>query len=163
VLGFVQYFTQAEHGLSMSAILLRLLIAAVLGIAIGTERQWRHHPAGIQTSSLVCFGAALYSLITPALGAANDYRIVASIVTGVGFLAGGVILKEGFSVTGLNTAATIWSTAAVGALAGVGLLEEAAIAAFTIIALNLFFFPFTKWVDARANARQGEPPSDASS
>jgi len=151
---FARYFMQAEHGMSMSDILMRLLIAAVLGIAIGTERQWRGHPAGIQTSSLVCFGAALYSLITPALGAANDYRIVASIVTGVGFLAGGVILKEGLSVTGLNTAATIWSTAAVGALAGVGLWREAALAAFAIIALNLFFFPFTKWIDARVKSRQ---------
>ena len=152
-MNLLQDAMKSEHGLAMEVILVRLLVGALLGIAIGTERQWRGHPAGIQTSSLVCFGAALYSLIEPMLGAANDYRIVAAIVTGVGFLAGGVILKEGMSVSGLNTAATIWATAAVGALTGVGLLREAAIAAFVIIGLNLFFLPFTNWIDVQARSR----------
>jgi putative Mg2+ transporter-C (MgtC) family protein len=72
-------------------------------------------------------------------------RVVAAVVQGVGFLAGGVILKEGLNVTGLNTAATVWSTAAVGALSGVGLLREASLGALTILLLNLVFLP---WVDA---------------
>ena len=140
------------HVLSFEEILIRLAVGAALGIAIGVERQWRQSAAGIQTSSLVCVGATLYSTIGPALGI-DDYRIVAGLVTGVGFLAGGVILKEGMNVRGLNTAATIWATAAVGALCGVGLLEEATIAAMVIISLNLFFLPLANAIDRRVGAR----------
>ena len=140
------------HALSFEEILLRLALGALLGIAIGVERQWRQSAAGIQTSSLVCVGATLYSTIAPALGI-EDIRILAGLVTGVGFLAGGVILKEGMNVRGLNTAATIWATAAVGALCGVGLLEEASIATMVIISLNLFFLPLADWIDRRVAAR----------
>jgi putative Mg2+ transporter-C (MgtC) family protein len=139
------------HVLSFEEILIRLALGALLGIAIGAERQWRQSAAGIQTSSLVCVGATLYATIGPALGI-DDYRIVAGLVTGVGFLAGGVILKEGMNVRGLNTAATIWATAAVGALCGVGLLAEAIIAALVIISLNLFFLPLADWIDRHVAA-----------
>lgn len=132
--------------------LTRVGLAALLGIAIGFERQWRQKAAGLHTSSLVSVGAALFGLLDKTLGAGDTTRIVAGVVTGVGFIAGGVILRSGFNVTGLNTAATIWATAAVGALAGFGFAEEAAIGAAMIIALNLILQPLANAIDARSHS-----------
>jgi putative Mg2+ transporter-C (MgtC) family protein len=124
------------HPLTIGEMVLRLAIATLLGFAIGFERQRRGAAAGLQTSALVCVGAALFATIAPAFGVSDDLRILANIVTGVGFLAGGVILKDGMTVSGLNTAATMWVTAAIGTLAGVGLLAEATLGAAVVVALN---------------------------
>jgi putative Mg2+ transporter-C (MgtC) family protein len=129
----------------------RLGVAALLGIAIGFERQWRQRSAGLHTSSLVSVGAALFALLDGIINAGDATRIVAGVVTGVGFIAGGVILRSGLNVTGLNTAATIWATAAVGALAGFGLWAQAAEGAIAIIALNLVLTPLADAIDARAH------------
>jgi putative Mg2+ transporter-C (MgtC) family protein len=131
------------HALHFNDVLIRLAVGSLLGVLIGFERQWRQRAAGVQTSGLVATGATLYCLVAPAAGVAagDPMRVVAAVVQGVGFLAGGVILKEGLNISGLNTAATLWSTAAVGALAGVGLLREAAIGALVILLLNLVFLP----------------------
>ncbi len=130
--------------------LARLGVAAILGIAIGFERQWRQRAAGLHTSSLVAIGAALFALLDTTLGAGDTTRIVAGVVTGVGFIAGGVILRTGLNVTGLNTAATIWATAAVGALAGFGYWPEATAGAAAIILLNLLLQPLAAAIDARS-------------
>lgn len=134
--------------------LTRLGIAAVLGIAIGFERQWRQRAAGLHTSSLVAVGAALFALLDGIINAGDATRIVAGVVTGVGFIAGGVILRSGLNVTGLNTAATIWATAAVGALAGFGLWPQATAGAAAIIVLNLFLSPIADAINVRAHQRQ---------
>ena len=134
--------------------LTRLGVAAILGIAIGFERQWRQRPAGLHTSSLVSVGAALFALLDGIITAGDATRIVAGVVTGVGFIAGGVILRSGLNVTGLNTAATIWATAAVGALAGFGLWAQASEGAVAIIVLNLFLTPLANAIDARASAEK---------
>jgi len=105
---------------------LRLAVAFLLGSALGFERQWRQRMAGLRTNTLVATGSALFvmlSVLTP--DDASPTRISAQVVSGIGFLAGGVILKEGLSVRGLNTAATIWCAAAIGALAGAGFISEA--------------------------------------
>ena len=143
-------------GLDITALqfLARLGVAALLGIAIGFERQWRQRSAGLDTSSLVSIGAALFALLDVIIGAGDTTRIVAGVVTGVGFIAGGVILRTGVNVTGLNTAATMWATAAVGALAGFGLWPEAAAGALAIIALNLLLQPLADAIDARSGARE---------
>jgi len=127
----------------------RLAIAAGLGIAIGFERQWRQRAAGLHTSSLVSIGSALFALLDVTIGAGDTTRIVAGVVTGVGFIAGGVIFRSGFNVTGLNTAATIWATAGVGALAGFGLWPQATAGAAAIILLNLLLQPLADAIDAR--------------
>ena len=114
----------------------RLALGTILGFLIGLERELRHRPAGLQTSGLVTVASTLFATIAPSFGQTANLSIIANIVTGVGFLAGGVILKDGGSVTGLNTAATIWAGAAVGALAGVGLFREAIVGALVILALN---------------------------
>ncbi len=134
--------------------LARLAVAAALGVAIGFERQWRQRAAGLHTSSLVAVGAALFALLDGIINAGDATRIVAGVVTGVGFIAGGVILRSGINVTGLNTAATIWATAAVGALAGFGLWPQALAGAIAIVALNLVLSPLADAINARARQFQ---------
>jgi putative Mg2+ transporter-C (MgtC) family protein len=143
--------------LTISEFLSRLGIAAVLGIAIGFERQWRQRATGLHTSSLVSIGAALFALLDKTIGGGDTTRIIAGVVTGVGFIAGGVIFKSGLSVTGLNTAATIWATSAVGAMAGFGFWREAAGGAATIILLNLLLQPLADAINARTQGRQNDP------
>ena len=116
--------------------------AFVLGTIIGFERQLRQHPAGLRTNSLVCLGAALFVSVTHFMSNEPDHpHIAAQIVSGIGFLAGGVILREGFSVHGMNTAATIWCTAAIGTLAGVGHRIEAALGAAFVLILHVMLRP----------------------
>lgn len=131
-------------------LLTRVGLATLLGVAIGLERQWRSRMAGLQTMALVSTGSALYLI----LGAysfpdADPTRVAAQIVTGIGFLGAGVIMKQGMSVTGLNTAATLWSTAAVGALAGAWLWREAIASAVIVVAANLLLHPLAEAMDRR--------------
>jgi putative Mg2+ transporter-C (MgtC) family protein len=132
-------------------LLTRVGLATVLGVAIGVERQWRSRMAGLQTMALVSMGSALFLI----LGAysfnheGDPTRVAAQVVTGIGFLGAGVIMKQGMSVTGLNTAATLWSTAAVGALSGAWMWREAIAGAVIIIAANLFLHPLAMAMDRR--------------
>jgi putative Mg2+ transporter-C (MgtC) family protein len=147
------------HVQSFHDMFVRLMVGAGLGVAIGFEREWRNRGAGLQTTGLVATGAALFCVTGPALGigGGDSMRVVQAVAQGVGFLAGGVILKEGLNVTGLNTAATLWATAAVGALAGVGLMSEATVGALSILALNLVLLPFAEGLNRRFTA--SHPPS----
>jgi putative Mg2+ transporter-C (MgtC) family protein len=118
--------------------LLRLVAASLLGSLIGLERQWHQRTAGLRTNALVATGAAAFAGV--ALSAAangNAGPILGQIITGIGFLGAGVIFKEGFNVRGLNTAATIWCSAAVGTLAGLGMLEEAGVTTVMVVGINL--------------------------
>jgi putative Mg2+ transporter-C (MgtC) family protein len=144
-------------------LLVRVGLATLLGIAIGIERQWRSRMAGLQTMALVSMGSALY-LILGAYAFHRDTdptRVAAQIVTGVGFLGAGVIMKQGLSVTGLNTAATLWATAAVGALAGAWAWREAVAGAAIIVAGNGFLHPLAARMD-RLHFEAGRelPPVD---
>ncbi|MEN9226312.1 MAG: MgtC/SapB family protein [Thermostichus sp. HHBFW_bins_43] len=121
---------------------IRLGVAFTLGSLIGLERQWRQRMAGLRTNTLVATGAALFvmlSVLTPDEG--SPTRIAAQVVSGVGFLAGGVILKEGATVRGLNTAATIWCAAAVGAFSGAGFFLQATIGAGAVLISNVLLRP----------------------
>jgi putative Mg2+ transporter-C (MgtC) family protein len=144
----------ANQILSPQDMVIRLGAGTLLGFAIGFERQLRQRSAGLHTSSLVTVGAVLFATIAPSFGAQNNFQIIANIVTGVGFLAGGVILKDGLSVVGLNTAATMWAAAAVGALTGVGLFYEAGLGAAVIIGLNALMGPLSAKVDHRVAERE---------
>ncbi|HXI31554.1 MAG TPA: MgtC/SapB family protein [Vicinamibacterales bacterium] len=102
--------------------IVRLLLAAGLGAAIGLEREMRRKPAGLRTNMLIAVGSALFSLVSIQLakqGGSAD-RVAANIVTGVGFLGGGAILRSGRNVVGMTTAATVWVNAAIGMAAGIG-------------------------------------------
>ena len=110
-------------------------VALVMGVAIGVERQIHQHPAGLRTNSLVCVGAALFVSLTRLMGDGDSPTRVASyIVSGIGFLCGGVILRDGLTVKGLNTAATLWCSAAVGTLAGAGFPLHSLIGTLTVLA-----------------------------
>ncbi|MFA9212924.1 MAG: MgtC/SapB family protein [Candidatus Methylacidiphilales bacterium] len=136
---------------------LRLLIALLLGAAIGFERQWRHKMAGVKTNALVSLGSALFILLAAKITGDNSSsaRIAAQIVTGIGFLGAGAIMKEGFSVSGLNTAATIWCSGAVGCLAGLGFWYEASIGTFFVIVSHLVLRPVENRIEKRTISNSG--------
>ena len=133
-------------------------LAALLGTIIGLERQFRQHPAGLRTNALVSTGAALFVTLTQLQGDTNSpTRIASYIVSGVGFLGGGVILKEGTNVRGLTTAAGLWCSAAVGTMAGIGFGLHAAIGTGFVLLVVLGLKPIAKWVDQRKSQLQSTP------
>lgn len=121
-----------------------------LGTLIGLERQWRQRTAGLRTNVLVAVGAAAFSdLGLRLLGVDGATRIISYVVSGIGFLGAGVILKDGTNIRGLNTAATLWCSAAVGTLSGSGLPAEAASLAGFVLAGNTLLRPLVNWVNRR--------------
>ena len=133
---------------------LRLGVAMILGGTIGIERQWRQTRRVLKTNVLVCLGAAMFvmlSIMTP--GNSDPTRIAAQIVSGIGFLGGGIILREGGSVRGLNTAATLWCASAIGALTGGGFLFQAYVGTFTVVIANLIFRPVAERIKYKPSAK----------
>ncbi len=129
---------------------LNLGAALLMGLGIGLERQFRQHPAGLRTNALVCVGAALFVSLTRLMGDdASPTRIASYIVSGIGFLGGGVILREGLTVKGMNTAATLWCSAAVGTLAGAGFPRYALVGTAVVLGVHIGVRPVGRWVDAR--------------
>ena len=127
---------------------LNLFIAACLGASIGLERQWRQHLAGLRTNTLVALGAAIFITYGRAVSDPDGAtRIAAQVVTGIGFLGAGVIFKEGLNVRGLNTAATLWCSAAVGLLAGEGMGFHGLVAAVLVIAVNVGLRPLASAIN----------------
>ncbi len=128
--------------------ILALSTAFVLGTAIGFERQWRQRSAGLRTNVLVAVGAAAFAdLGIRLLGAEGATRIVSYVVSGIGFLGAGVILKDGTNIRGLNTAATLWCSAAVGTFAGTGYEAEATILSAFVLAGNTLLRPLVHYVN----------------
>src|SRR5437867_9732540 len=134
----------------------RLALAGLLGGFIGLERELRGYPAGIRTLALVALGACLFTDISRLLG--GDDRVAAQVVTGIGFIGAGVIFREGLSVRGITTAATIWAAAAVGMAVGIELYIVAIFGA-AIVFVVLESRPFTRRVDEliREGARRVSP------
>lgn len=150
--------------MEIHVILVRIALGLVLGAAVGIERQWRARMAGLRTNALVSLGATLF-VIMGAYGFqgpdADPTRVAAQIVSGIGFLGAGVIMKQGASVTGLNTAATLWATAAVGALAGGGMYWVAVFGAGAIMLANTLLRPLGRMMDHQpARTGREEPPAD---
>ena len=127
---------------------LNFIAAVGLGATIGLERQWRQRLAGLRTNTLVALGAAtfiLFSRLTSDDGGAA--RVGAQVVSGIGFLGAGVIFKEGLNVRGLNTAATLWCSAAVGLLAGMGFVLYGLLCAGIVVASNLILRPLVQAIN----------------
>jgi len=115
-----------------------LATALGCGVTMGIERQWRQHNAGLNTCALVTVGSALFvSLSVWTARDTNPTQAAAQVVTGVGFLCAGTILRSGLTIRGLNTAGTLWCTAAVGALAGLGLLIQAILGTIVVLFINV--------------------------
>jgi putative Mg2+ transporter-C (MgtC) family protein len=119
----------------------RLLMALLLGAVIGVERQWRQRMAGLRTNTLVSLGAGIFITLAVKIGGDATGRVASYIVSGIGFLGAGVIMKDGVNVKGLNTAATLWCSAAIGSLSGMGYVPEAVVGTIFILLAHLILRP----------------------
>ena len=132
--------------------ILKILLAVLLGGLIGVEREYRDKAAGFRTIIFICVGATLYTMFSFIIAGDKDPgRVAANIVTGVGFLGAGVLLRDGSRVIGLTTASIIWLTAAIGMGIGAGQYALAGIAAAIMMVILWFFPTFERWID---NARE---------
>ena len=133
----------------------RLLLAAGLGAAIGLEREYRQKPAGLRTNILIAVGSALFTILSLEMtkGIGDTSRVAGQIVTGIGFLGGGAIMRNRDTVHGMTTAATIWVNAAVGIAAGMG---QYALATFTV-ALTLLVLVALPPIEIYFERRAGWP------
>ena len=135
---------------------LNLTAAFVLGSLIGAERQWRQRMAGLRTNALVATGAAMFVMLAMPMSH-STMRVAAQVVSGIGFLGAGVIMREGLTVRGLNTAATLWCSAAVGTLSGTGQVKLAAIGTAGVLLANFGLRPLARLIDRQPT----EPDSSA--
>ena len=125
----------------------RIVVAILLGMFIGFERQLTGHPAGIRTNMLICLGTCMFLMFLMIMGSIDIQRVASYIVSGVGFLCSGVIFKENGTVKGLNTAATLWCTAAIGILSSSGMFSYAIIATIALLMANIVFRPISQKID----------------
>src|SRR5687768_16040317 len=125
--------------LESGEVILRIVVAALLGGLVGLEREVSEQPAGFRTHILVSMGAALFTLVgayTFSETGADPTRVAAQVVTGIGFIGAGVIFQQGASIRGLTTAASLWVTAAIGTAVGLGYWDAAVVTAvITVVAL----------------------------
>ena len=150
----------------------RIVCALVGGILIGLERLARRRNAGLAVNTLVAVGACVYILVSEGViytsiqngGPVNNdnLRVLSQVVTGIGFLGAGVIMKDGFTIHGLNSAATIWCSAAVGCLCGYGMWRQAAIAVAVVVAVNWILRNVEQRIEDRRDRRDKEkdPPAE---
>jgi putative Mg2+ transporter-C (MgtC) family protein len=128
--------------------LVSLFVAFVLGTLIGAERQYRQRSAGLRTNVLVSVGAAAFvDLANHLTGADGSVRVIAYVVSGIGFLGAGAIMKEGMNVRGLNTAATLWASAAVGSCAGADMVAQSVALTVFVLAGNTLLRPLVNAID----------------
>ena len=145
----------------------RLVLAAALGAALGFERELRQKSAGLRTNILIAVGSALFTVMSISMAEGGDTtRIAAQIVTGIGFLGAGAIMRTGSGVQGLTTAATVWVNAAVGVAAGGGEYHLAIIATAVTLAALLVLAPVERWIERFSTKHQlasidENPPTDA--
>jgi putative Mg2+ transporter-C (MgtC) family protein len=130
----------------------RLVLAAGLGAALGLEREYRQKPAGLRTNILIALGSALFTIVSSVMGheAGTADRISAQIVTGIGFLGGGAILRSGNTVHGMTTAATIWVNAAIGMASGAGYFALATVTAALTLVVLVLLPPIEMYFERRA-------------
>ena len=148
------YFCEKKIMTLIMNFIARVGWAFLMGAIIGTERQFRQRNAGLRTNILVSIGAAAFTIFSYSITAMNGgdaSRVAAQIVSGIGFLGGGLILKDGVSVRGLNTAATIWCSAACGSLAGIGFYMESAVLVILILITHCVFRPLCRYIE-RSNS-----------
>jgi putative Mg2+ transporter-C (MgtC) family protein len=118
----------------------QILFSIILGMFIGMEREQCGKAVGYRTVSLITLGSTLFTLMSPQIFGGDNSRIIAQIVSGMGFLGAGVIFKNGDNISGLTTAATLWVAAAIGCLVGIGCNKEALIGTLLILVINHFHF-----------------------
>jgi len=125
-----------------------LFVAFILGTLVGAEREYRQRSAGLRTNTLVAVGAAAFvDLAQRIAGDAESVRVISYVVSGIGFLGAGVIMKDGANVRGLNTAATLWCSAAIGACAGSDMMAEAVLVTLFVLAGNTLLRPLVARIE----------------
>ena len=124
--------------MDLNVFVVRILVCFILSILIGLERQYRHRMVGLRTNVLVSLGAFLFVYVSFGIDVSDRTRIAAQVVSGIGFLGAGVILRDGSKIKGLNTAATLWCVAAIGVLTASGMLIEATIGTALVLISNVF-------------------------
>ncbi len=142
--------------MNTAADIIKLLLSVLIGALIGAEREYRDKTAGCRTITFICVGATLFTMLSFKIGGDNDPRIAANIVSGIGFLGAGVILREKGRVVGLTTAAMIWLTAAVGMGIGAGKYVISGVAAIIIMAVLWLFPSFENIIDRARETRSYE-------
>jgi putative Mg2+ transporter-C (MgtC) family protein len=141
-------FIAAFHVASLLDTFISLVIAFALGSLIGAERQYRQRTAGLRTNALAALGAAAFVDLGMTLnGNAGAVQVLAYVASGIGFLGAGVIIKDGTNIGGLNTATTLWCSAAVGACAGADRPAEAAVLTCFVLASNTFLRPIANMIN----------------
>lgn len=143
----------------------RLCLSAALGALLGLEREWRQKYAGLRTNILIAIGSTLFTVMSIDLSASSGgdpTRIAAQIVTGIGFLGAGAIMRTGVGIRGLTTAAMIWVNAAIGVAVGGGEYRLAVIATAVTLLVLVLLNPVERWIDGRAGSRGSPDPQPAS-
>ena len=142
----------------------RLLLSAGVGALLGLEREWRHKTAGLRTQILIALGSTIFTVMSYELAAgvpgADPGRIAAQIVTGVGCLGAGTIMRTDSGIQGLTTAATVWVNAAIGIAVGAGRYHLAFIGAAVTMAALLILYPIEISLERRMRQPQGRKPDD---
>lgn len=136
---------------------IRLGFALLLGAIVGAERQWRQRTAGLRTNALVAAGAAMFVMLSSLTERPDDsFRIAGQVVSGIGFLGAGVILRNGLNISGLNTAATLWCSAAIGTLSGYGMHGSAITGAIAVLCANVGLRPIGRVLNRGTGAADAE-------
>lgn len=137
----------AEFGIKIGA-------AALAGLLIGLEREIQNKQAGLKTNALVSLGAALFVIVSLEFEG-KDYidstRVIGQVVTGIGFIGAGVILRQGTKITGITTAATVWCSAGAGCFAALGLYQELALLTILIVTINIVFRSLDAYISRKLN------------
>ena len=143
--------------LSDAELIERLVLAAAVGGLLGAERELRRKSAGFRTNILIAMGSAIFTIASVTLAAdrSDPTRIAAQIVTGIGFLGAGAILRTDVRVHGLTTAATVWVNAALGMVAGAGEYHLAAVGGAITLVVLLILAPIERAFERRAHVRPG--------
>lgn len=138
---------------SLTVAAINLGVALGCGALIGSERQVRQRMAGLRTNALVALGSAAFVIFSTLFPTeVSPTRVAAQVVSGIGFLGAGIIFRDGFNVHGLNTAATLWCSAAVGLMAGAGFWPHALLLTGFVVFVNLGLRPFVKWLKKKTSA-----------
>jgi putative Mg2+ transporter-C (MgtC) family protein len=137
-----------------SDVILRLIVSLIIGAAIGLEREYWTKAAGFRTMIMICLGSTLFTLVSIELnGRATGHHIASNIVTGIGFLGGGVIFKDGLTITGITTATTIWITAALGMVVGSGDFITAGIGGIIVLVVLSVLQKIQHWIEGLHQTR----------
>lgn len=145
-----------EKGLDTVTFMIRIVVCFILSTAIGIERQYRHRMVGLRTNVLVSLGAFMFMCISFGIKTTDETRIAAQVVSGIGFLGAGVILRDGNKIKGLNTAATLWCVAAIGVLTASGMVFEATVGTLLVLFSNILLRVFAQRIMDKAKHNQTE-------